>query len=209
MQEGKCQIMRLKSIAAAATLRIRRDCVRKLRRAGWSVRDVSKMTGEHVTQVQRWAVEHFQAGGQTEVSVYTPQPGSGLNKGFPAIEKPQSVYTRHFFAEKSNFFCMDDAGNPDVGVFEHPVDEIEPMAEVPEGKYAEVFGAALRYLMRQEPRSMEVVAKEIGCTRAAISRALGLLSDGLGFKALNQKSEQARLNYSRARTKSHKRRSST
>ena len=169
-----------------SAIHARKRYVLALRKSGKSTRQIASITGEHQTQICRW------------LKMCSPKkPESGLNTRVSRISRNGSVFTSGRFNAKS-FLCFDGEGNPDVGTFSHPIDNIEPF-EIAEDRQTLIKTAALRYLLRQESRSMEEVAGEIGCTRAAISRVLVQLSDTFGFSALNQKSKRARQSYRQAR----------
>jgi hypothetical protein len=163
--------------------------------AGRPLRLIAWATGEHVSQVQRWTrgLPRFFA-----KNAVAKKSGTGLESSFAGDGVKKNVVAHENF---SNFFsCHNEDGEADVAVFRHPMEDMEPVEmEVRECKHNSVLAAALRYLMRQEERPMETVARELGCTRAAISRALCELSDKFGFRARNQKSERARQSYRRAR----------
>jgi len=95
-------------------------------------------------------------------------------------------------------------GRP-VGVdMTHPMDILEPEDETPERNMPHVLGmiewlgssflhgdpfiiqAAWSFLLNQQTRSMEACAKELGCTRQAISRQVTRLSHQYGFPLRNK-----------------------
>ncbi|MDR1190112.1 MAG: hypothetical protein LBK60_00415 [Verrucomicrobiales bacterium] len=164
------------------TLTRRRERTEKLLRAGLGIRQVARLTREHPSQVHRW-----------KPKVWTPPKTSNPDKqGVPARLVGKSVNT------PKNIFLANADGVLEPATFDHPVEHLEPVdaPDFDDNKTRRIQRAALRYVMQQEPRPMRTVATEIGCTSAAISRALNIISDKLGLKAPCQKSTRARAAYS-------------
>lgn len=173
-----------------SALKRRRLHVLHLLSLGWNKSQIARATGEHRRTVCRWAKK----------VVTPPTPVKPLNHRPCADSQAKVVTPYEKNTPQERFFCFDSEGNPDIAIYDDPIDHIEPLRpldpdDIADSKRNLILSAALRYLMLMEHRSMESVAKDIGCTRAAISRTLGLLSDQLGFKALNQKSDCARARY--------------
>lgn len=73
---------------------------------------------------------------------------------------------------------------------------------LPEG--AAVKLAALRYLLRREPRPMRVVAQKLGVSKQAISKQANALADSLGIPPL--RSATSRDNYRHAQLRAWRKR---
>lgn len=111
-------------------------------------------------------------------------------------------------ADRSNFAQMpecvefDADGNRTLpGYWSHPADALEPLPDS-DCQQTRIRVAALRYLTQVENRPYSAVAREIGCTKAAISKWVVILSDRLGIQVRVQKDAAARANMRAARVRS-------